>query len=106
MSLSINIKQYKLLGIYRQIKKNVPDLTMLGNLNDILFAKVLVWSILAAIGIVASLWGGITLTAIVFGIFATKYNLVIGFLFLKVAGVVLATGLFAILTIIALAAVS
>lgn len=106
MSLTINIKQSKLLGIYRQIKEKVPDLSMLGNLNDILFLKILIWAIIASVGVVASIWGGLTVATIVFAVFATKYNIVIALLYVKVAGMVLAAGCFTVFSIVALAAVS
>lgn len=106
MSLAANINQSKLIRVYRQIKDKVPDLSMLGSLNDILFLKILIWAIIASVGVIASIWGGLTVATIVFAAFATKYNLVIGLLYIKVAGVVLAAGCFTVFSIVALAAVS
>lgn len=106
MSLAANINQSKLIRVYRQIKENVPDLAMLGNINDILFLKILIWSIIASVGVIASIWGGLTVATIVFAVFATKYNIVIALLYVKVAGMVLAAGCFTVFSIVALAAVS
>lgn len=106
MSLSQSINHSKLVKFYRQIKIQVPDLSMLEKLNDILFIKILFWAIIASVGVVASIWGGLTVAGIVFTVFATKYNLVIALLYIKVAGIVLAAGCFTVFSIVALAAVS
>jgi hypothetical protein len=84
----------------------MPALSMLERLDNVLFLKLIFWSIVASIGIVISIWGGLTLAASLFGIFTIKYNTMIGLLFVKVVGVVISSILGLILASVLLAAVS
>lgn len=84
----------------------MPALSTLERLDNVLFLKLIIWSMIVSCAIVFSIWGGLTLTAAIFGIFTVKYNTVIGLLFVKVVGICISSILGLILASVLLAAVS